>query len=318
MNCINKTRKILFPVFLVVFLFSSGVAFATTDLSVLEADITFSKQEPFDGDQIRIYARVFNTGDSDATGSVVFLLNNKEIGGAQPISVKTNTYDDVFIDWTAKKGNYDITAKITGVNPADENSGNNQAVKKDFFIDLDTDSDGTGDQNDSDADNDGLSNEEESNTGTSPTNPDTDNDGVNDGVDDFPLDNFEWHDADNDGVGDNSDLDADGDGISNEEEIKTYGTSPLNPDSDNDGIKDKQELENKTNPNKPDTDGDGVNDSEDAYPLDSSKWQASLLDSLKSFINSNPYGIYIITGIPAFLILLFLFFGKKKRKRRRS
>lgn len=300
------------------FLFFSQNAFAKTDLSILETGLTLSKDEPFDGDSIRIYARIFNTGDTDANGHVIFLINGKDTGGPQPISVRINTYDDVFIDWTTKTGNYNIEAKIADVNPPDENSENNQAIKKDFFVDLDTDHDGIGDKKDIDADGDGLTNEEEKTKGTNPLKSDSDDDGINDKIDVFPLDKTEWHDTNNNGIGDNKDPDADGDGLTNDEEIKIYGTNPLNPDSDNDGSNDKQEIEAGTNPNKADTDNDGVNDPEDKYPLDSSRWeapwQASLLDSFRSFLDKNPYGIYLLFGIPVLLVLFFLFFRRKKRR----
>jgi hypothetical protein len=301
------------------FLFFTQNAFAKTDLSILETGITLSKDESFDGDSIRIYARIFNTGDTDANGYVVFLINGKETGGPQPISVKTNTYDDVFIDWTAKTGTYNIEAKITKTSPSDENSENNQAIKKDFFVDKDTDADGIGDSKDPDIDGDGLTSEEEKTKGTNPLKADSDDDGINDNIDAFPLNKADWRDTNNNGVGDNEDPDADGDEIINADEIKIYGTNPLNPDSDNDGSNDKQEIEAGTDPNKADTDNDGVKDSEDKYPLDSSKWeapwQASLFDSFKSFLDKNPYGIYLLFGTPALLILFFLFFRRKKKRR---
>jgi len=45
--------------------------------------------------------------------------------------------------------------------------------------------------------------------------------------------------------------DTDTDGLSDREEIKVYGTSPLNPDTDNDGIPDGEEVKNGTDPKNP-------------------------------------------------------------------
>jgi len=75
-----------------------------------------------------------------------------------------------------------------------------------------------------DPDNDGLTNLQEYQLGTDPTNPDTDGDGIPDG-----------------------------------QEVK-IGTNPLNSDTDGDGLPDGQELSLGTNPLNPDTDGDGIPD----------------------------------------------------------
>jgi len=51
-------------------------------------------------------------------------------------------------------------------------------------------------------------------------------------------------------------LDEDGDGLTNDQEA-AIGTDPFNPDSDNDGLFDKEEVVvYKTDPLNPDTDGD--------------------------------------------------------------
>ncbi|WP_342447617.1 thrombospondin type 3 repeat-containing protein, partial [Paenibacillus etheri] len=55
--------------------------------------------------------------------------------------------------------------------------------------------------------------------------------------------------------------DTDGDGI----------PDSLDPDDDNDGLSDEQELINGTDPKHPDTDGDGIKDKEDPFPLDPTK-----------------------------------------------
>ncbi len=281
-----------------VFLIWPIDSFAKTDLSISETDLTFSKNEPLDNNIIIIYARIFNTGDVDVRGYIIFSINGKTINEPQPISIRPNTYDDGFIDYKFKAGSYNIEAKIVGENPIDDNLENNKIVKKDFFVDLDTDGDGIGDKKDPDIDNDGLTNEEEAKLGTNPLKADTDRDGVNDKIDAFPLDKAEWRDTNNNSIGDNKDPDADGDGISNVDEIKIYGTNPLNPDSDGDDVPDGQEIKNGTDPNKKDTDGDGMIDSQ---------------DSIVSFFKGREY-LYFILGIPALLIIFFLF--RKKRRRR--
>lgn len=290
--------------------------FAKTDLSISETDITFSKDEPLDGDTVRVFARVFNTGDTDVLGYVSFLNNGKEMTDPQIISVRANTYDDVFIDWKVKNGTYDIEVKIIGTNLPDDDVTNNKTIRKHFFVDLDTDSDGIGNEKDTDDDNDGLIDEEEAKIGTDPKKSDTDDDGVSDKIDAFPKDKNESRDTDQDGLGDNKDLDDDNDGLFDQDELFKYGTNPLNNDTDADGLSDKQEIKTDTNPIKTDTDGDGYNDSGDKYPLDQTKWQTGSLGSVIGFFGGNKNYIAIAIGILVLLVILFLLFKRKKKKKR--
>jgi hypothetical protein len=94
---------------------------------------------------------------------------------------------------------------------------------------------------------------------------DSDGDGFFDYQDAFVNDPSEWLDTDNDGIGNNTDLDDDGDGISDVYEKMLY-TDPLDPndtpsDFNSNGIPDALE----------DSDGDGYNDAIDLYPIDPTK-----------------------------------------------
>jgi hypothetical protein len=100
-----------------------------------------------------------------------------------------------------------------------------------------------------DPDEDDLSNSEEFEAGTDPTNADTDGDGLTDGeeVNEYGTDPL------------NRDTDADG--LSDGDEINVYGTDPLSSDTDGDGLPDGYEVNvTKSDPAKADSDGDGVND----------------------------------------------------------
>lgn len=71
---------------------------------------------------------------------------------------------------------------------------------------------------------------------------DTDRDGVSDSQDNCPgYGNAGQSDLDNDGRGDACDPDADGDGLTKQQE-QAHGTDPLDPDTDGDGINDGAEV----------------------------------------------------------------------------
>jgi len=58
--------------------------------------------------------------------------------------------------------------------------------------------------------------------------------------------------------------DTDDDGLTDGEEVKTYKSNPLNADTDGDGLKDGDEVKTyNTDPTKADTDGDGIKDGEE-------------------------------------------------------
>jgi len=257
------------------------------DVSLSLTDVTFSIDEPVEGERVRVFARVYNYGTEDVFGLVKF----QDIGEPQVISIRPNTFDDVFVDWVPEYGNHNISVKVI----IDEEALN---LDKPIFIDKDTDTDGIGDLKDNDNDNDGLSDEQEEITGTSPILSDTDNDGINDKNDVFPLDSSESSDNDSDGMGDNQDLDDDNDGLLDQDEIIFYDTNPLSSDTDNDKVLDGVEISQETDPKNPDTDGDGVDDFEDQFPLDPDKSYASVFDNMKNYLSK--------IGTPSLRILGFV------------
>jgi gliding motility-associated-like protein len=150
----------------------------------------------------------------------------------------------------------------------------------------DVDGDGIPDAIDPDDDNDGVPDVMDSFPKDPSENSDIDGDGIGDNTDQdrdgdgvpnstdlFPNNPNESSDNDGDSIGDNADLDDDNDGYDDSIEIQE-GSDPLNSESipsdgDRDGLSDAQELESYgTDFTLYDTDGDGVNDKIDAFPLD--------------------------------------------------
>jgi hypothetical protein len=293
-------------------LFLASPVFATINITLESQDVTLSKSEPFAGDTVRIFARLNNLGDEDVLGYVTFSDNNKQISSPQVISIKKGSYDDVFVDWKVTGGEHKIELSVFDTNNSDQSPRKNKVLQMQYSVDADSDGDGIGDMVDTDDDNDELPDDQEIQTGSNPLKSDTDSDGVNDKIDAFPLDKTEIRDTNNNGIGDNVDPDADGDNLPNIEEIQKYGTNPISADSDNDGLLDNEEIKSGTEPNKADTDGDGIIDSKDALPLDASKWQAGLMNSILDFLKTNPYS-YFVLGSLGVAILFFLFRKKKRR-----
>jgi hypothetical protein len=122
-----------------------------------------------------------------------------------------------------------------------------------------------------DSDGDGLTNEQEQQIGTDPTDPDTDGDGIGDGNEDPDGDGLtnlqEFSGSANTHYGNRPtnplDADTDNDGLKDGREIELR-TDPRDADTDNDRLKDGAEVKrHKTNPRKKDTDGDGLTDGQE-------------------------------------------------------
>jgi hypothetical protein len=160
---------------------------------------------------------------------------------------------------------------IGDVNPLDN------AVELAFWVTNDSDQDGMSDAyellsglnpelNDAaeDKDEDGVTNLDEFNAGTPAIDvrQDSDNDGLVDAFDAFPEDADRKYDTDLDGKANIEDLDDDGDGVSDEDEL-ARGTDPLRADSDGDGVDDLLDAFPVDSTESIDTDGDGVGDEAD-------------------------------------------------------
>ena len=104
--------------------------------------------------------------------------------------------------------------------------------------------------NDPDSDGDGLDDYLELMIGYDPTTTDTDNNGILDGEEDLDIDslcNINELILETDILSE----DTDGDKLKDGEEVYTYGTDPKNPDSDDDGIIDGDEINLGKDPTDP-------------------------------------------------------------------
>ena len=130
----------------------------------------------------------------------------------------------------------------------------------------DTDLDNVYNCGDADDDNDGISDADEIATGTDPLVPDpsdtdTDHDGLTN-AEESDETSVTITDENGNGISDVGEaLDSDEDNVSDVEEV-TYGTDPLNPDTDGDGKNDGAE-------GTTDTDGDGKIDAIESAIIDS-------------------------------------------------
>ena len=107
-----------------------------------------------------------------------------------------------------------------------------------------------------DSDDDWLPDDYEKIIGTEPKKKDSDGDGLTDYQEHFLTGTDpNRYDSIQKGVPD-SKVDIDGDGLSNEEELK-LGTNPKDPDTDHDGINDGDEVRSGTDPLKKDKNGQG-------------------------------------------------------------
>ena len=111
-----------------------------------------------------------------------------------------------------------------------------------------------------DTDNDGLMDDVENNIGTDPSLTDTDNDGISD------YDEVIYFGSDPLNPDDNEDGVIDGQSDHDEDDLIylleiEYGTSPINADTDGDSLMDGEEINTyHTDPLNADTDGDGASD----------------------------------------------------------
>ncbi len=77
----------------------------------IPGNIWYSKNEPEEGEKIKIYTVLFNPDEREFSGTVIFFDKNIFLG-KKTFTVKAKTVKDVSIDWTATVGSHSIFAKI--------------------------------------------------------------------------------------------------------------------------------------------------------------------------------------------------------------
>lgn len=159
------------------------------DLAIDAEHITFSESVLYAGDTVRIYARIRNVGDTDATASVLFYQGGMVIGQSQAVSLRVGgNADDVFVDFTLPRGTFNIRAVVQGSNPADRNAENDTAITPLYSTISDADRDGVIDDDDNCDNDQNASQEDFDHDGIGNVcDPDDDGDDVADATDPEPL-----------------------------------------------------------------------------------------------------------------------------------
>lgn len=151
------------------------------------ANIWYSQEPFFSGDEIRIYTVIFNGSSEDLVGTVEFFDNGVSINTTDFSLASGGRVRDVWVDWVAHDGKHTITARLVDVYAVGV-GGKKRAIvlenaetgKSERVIDLDTDSDKVGNTDDLDDDNDSIPDIDEVQNGTDPLKKDSDGNGISD------------------------------------------------------------------------------------------------------------------------------------------
>lgn len=219
---------------------------AIDDVALFPEDVKIPESS-LEGKKIRFYATTTSLSDHDVKGIIRFFTGGEQLGADQPVSVVARKEDTVFIDALLVPGQHEILIRFFPFDAEDDDPSNNIVRKtlriledadqdgkpnetdpdddndgvadsEDVFpLDRkeqkDTDGDGKGDSKDTDDDNDGVLDEKDCAPLDAVLSKDSDNDLVCDKQDAFPNNPAESKDFDRDGRGNNSDPDADNDGL---------------------------------------------------------------------------------------------------------
>ena len=125
-------KKFLIILSLVLFVQPSLLfAQSVSNVGLVEHTIWYSKDPFFEGDTIKIYTLLYNSGTSSVSGTVEF-YDSETLLGKKDIIIPAQSPKDVSISWTVTTGNHSISAKF--LNPTIVVGGKTQPVAVDNII----------------------------------------------------------------------------------------------------------------------------------------------------------------------------------------
>ena len=161
---IKKLKVLITILFIFTPFFVFGAIENIDNAGFVPGPIWFSKYPVFVDDEVRIYTALYNNSNYDISGELHFLNNQEFIGKIDFEMPASSGALDVWIDWTAVRGNIEVSAEIKNVlivnsekeEVSDIDFKEGQIAKSEIFIDYDNDNDGIGNIEDNDDDNDGV------------------------------------------------------------------------------------------------------------------------------------------------------------------
>ncbi|MDP2656287.1 MAG: hypothetical protein Q8P11_01840 [bacterium] len=140
----HKKRQLLWKIVIIVALLGMVMfsvlpyvqaATYSYDLAVNSKGITFLPQSFFAGEKVRIYGTIENIGDNDMAGYVQFFQGLNAIADEMPFSSKAyGAPEEVWVDWVAQEGTYNIQFRILETTPNDQHLANNQTVSRTMTV----------------------------------------------------------------------------------------------------------------------------------------------------------------------------------------